>query len=298
MHSGRDARFGCMITPRKEALAHVQAFAQQSGKRAIRSEERPHWLDQLRAQLGKQDIEVYGLDPRTRAARVLVEADYRMKLVGMGLEPGVPGVQSYLASVKLAAGQAPPPMGVLRWWFTLNYDAVSAAADRQAFALRGQGVKVQSENERLSAEGERIHTGQSEELNLLFAHSFTEHFQALCDKYPIYAELRNIFDLALVCALMHEEGLAEKAGWHMTCFGNPQAYAVQMGEPPKEVETVMNHRVINGVHILVGISGGVRVDPARLVSRQAIEVNSDGTLAKQRNNAVTKKPSRDRWWWD
>ena len=39
---------------------------------------------------GKQDIEVYGLDPRTRAAQVIVEADYRMKLVGMGLEAGVP----------------------------------------------------------------------------------------------------------------------------------------------------------------------------------------------------------------
>ena len=31
-------------------------------------------------------MEVFGgLDPHTRAARTLVEADYRMKLVGMGL---------------------------------------------------------------------------------------------------------------------------------------------------------------------------------------------------------------------
>ncbi len=112
-------------------------------------------------------------------------------------------------------------MGVLRWWFTLNYDSVVASADRRAFALRGQGVKVESENERLSAEGRRIHTGQSEELNRKFASGFTEHFEALCRKYPIYAELRNLCDLALVCALVREEGLAEKAGWHMTCFARP-----------------------------------------------------------------------------
>ena len=64
-----------------------------------------HWLEQFRSQVGKQDIEVYGLDPRTRAARILVEADYRMKLVGMGLEEGVPGVTSYLNLIKLAPGE-------------------------------------------------------------------------------------------------------------------------------------------------------------------------------------------------
>ena len=131
----------------------MQAFLSRVEQAAIRPEQRKHWLEQLRDQVGKQDIEVYGLDPRTRAARVMVEADYRMKLVGMGLEEGVPGVKSYLASITLAPGQSPPPMGVLRWWFTLNYDAVSAPRRPPAFAIRGQGVKVESENEHLTAEG-------------------------------------------------------------------------------------------------------------------------------------------------
>ena len=113
----------------------------------------------LAGEVGKQDIEVYGLDPRTRAARVIVAADYRMKLVGMGLEEGVPGVQSYLKSIKLAPGQPPPPMTVLRWWFTLNYEPPVFSRDRLAFALRGQGVKVESENEHLTAQGKQVHTG-------------------------------------------------------------------------------------------------------------------------------------------
>ena len=40
-----------------------------------------------------------------------------------------------------------------------------AVEDRLAFAIRGQGVKVESENEHLTAQGERVHTGQSEPLN-------------------------------------------------------------------------------------------------------------------------------------
>ena len=100
--------------------------------------------------------------------------------------------------------------------------------------MRGQGVKVESENERLSAEGQQIHTGESDALNRKFAHSFTEHFPELCQKYPIYAELRNLFDLALVCALVQEEGLAERVGWHMTCFGNPQSFAVELAKRPRK----------------------------------------------------------------
>ena len=61
-------------------------------------------------------------------------------------------------------------------------------------------MKVESENEHLTAEGEQIHTGESDDLNRKFAHDFTAHFDALCRKYPIYAELRNLFDLALVGA--------------------------------------------------------------------------------------------------
>ena len=62
-----------------------------------------------------------------------------------------------------------PPMSVLRWWFTLNYAALSATEGRDAFELKGPGVKVLSENELLTETGERQHTGKSDELNARFA---------------------------------------------------------------------------------------------------------------------------------
>ncbi len=299
MMSGRDARFGCLITPRQESLARLQAvLGQPKGKLIGR---RSAWLELLRSTLGEQDIDVYGLDPRTRAAQVMVEADYRMKLVGMGLEEGVPGVESYLDLVKIPAGQGPPPMSVLRWWFTLNYDAVMATEERNAFAVRGQGVKVLSENELLTAQGQRVHTGRSEPLNRQFARSFTEHFDALCQKYPIYAELRNLCDLALVAALIREEDVAGKAGWHMTCFGSSGNYPVELGAAPKTVETVANCRVIrsgNKLHTIAHISGGVRVDPAALVAREAIEIDRYGVLDGKRSTAAAKALPDDPWWWD
>jgi len=285
MMSGADANFGCRITPREENLARLQAFLQrtQSG-RSIRL---PQSVARTVAPTGRQaDIEVYGLDPRTRAAQVIVEADYRMKLVGMGLEAGVPGVVSYLKLIKVGPGQPPPPMTVLRWWFTLNYDAVHCSQDRLAFTLCGQGVKVESENEHLTAQGKQVHTGASEELNLRFARSFTKHFEALCDKYPVYGELRNIFELALVGALIREEAAADKVNWHLTCFGDPNAFQVALTDAPKEVDSVVNCRVINGKYIIAGVSGGVKVHPMSYVCRQSIGVDHDPARENQRSGAA------------
>ena len=300
MTGGGETRFGCLITPRQEALARLKAFLDQPGQTSL-SGSRKQWVEQLRSRLGKQEIEVYGLDPRTRAAAVMVEADYRMKLVGMGLEDGTPGVESYLDLIKIPAGRNPPPMGVLRWWFTLDYQAVLASRDRQAFAIRGQGVKVLSENELLTAEGKRVHTGESEPLNRQFAQSFTEHFPALSKKYPVYADLRNICDLAVVGALIGAEDLPGQAGWHMTFFGDPEGYQVALGPAPKEVETVANYRVIRSgdkIHTIAGVSGGVRVDPQQLVSTGAIEIDRYGALKAERSTAEPGQLPLQAWWWD
>jgi hypothetical protein len=293
-----DGQFGCLIVPRQEGLQRLRAFIDESSKAPLKPGQRPAWLAQLRSSLGRQDIEVYGLDPRTRAARVMVEADYRMKLVGMGLEPGVPGVESYLASIELGPGQSPPPMGVLRWWFTLDYDALLTGAGGQAFAIRGQGVRVLSENELLTRQGQRVHTGTSDVLNKRFADSFTAHFEALAQKYPVYAELRNLFDLALVAALVDEQDLAGRVGWHLTCFGPGGGYPVASGEAPREVETVINHRVIGGVNVVAGVSGGVRADPVSLVRPSAVETEGDGRLSAGQAAAAPKDLPPGAWWWD
>jgi hypothetical protein len=298
MMSGADARFGCAITPTQDALARVQVFLGESKKQAISPGQRSAWLERLRSQLGQQEIDVYGLDPRTRAARIMVEADHHMKLVGMGLADGVRGVRSYLDSIEVPPGAAPPPMGVLRWWFTLNYDAVFSTADRQAFALRGQGVQVLSENELLTRQGQRVHTGESDDLNREFAQSFTANFEALVRKYPVYAELRNLFDLAVAASLIREEDLPGKVNWHMTCFGNPAMLAVELGRAATHVETVVNHRVVNRVHIVAGVSGGVRVDPSALVTSSAVRLDEDGRVAARHKAAAPKSLPSDAWWWD
>jgi hypothetical protein len=291
--------FGCSINPTEEGLAKTKQFAQQSSAAPLKPGQRPAWLKKIREQMGRQTITVDGIDPRTRVAKVLVEADYRMKLVGMGLEEGTVDVPSYLHLVKLERGQSPPALDVLRWWFTLKYDAVQATEARDAYELRGSGVQVKSENELLTDLGQQVHTGQSDAINAEFAHRFTEHFASLAAKYPVYADLQNMFDLALVSALVQSEKLADQTHWHMTCFLDPGQYQVVLGAAPTSVDSVLNHRVLGGKHILVGVSGGVHAQPWSLVKHEAIATDTYGKLQAERVGAtVDKDLPLEAWWWD
>ena len=217
-----------------------------------------------------------------------------MKLVGMGLEEGVPGVPSYMSLIN----SPPKELRPLRWWFTLNYDSIQTSQDHLAFNIRGQGVKVESENEHLTAQGERVHTGESEPLNRQFTESFTRHFDELCRKYPIYAELRNLCDLALAASLVREEGLADKVDWHMAYFGDPQAFAGRARRGPQ------GSRI--GRQLPRAPRGAVRrpgqrrreVKPNELVSRKAIQVEGRPQLQEKRPANAAKPQAADRWWWD
>ncbi|MFV1965876.1 MAG: DUF1598 domain-containing protein [Pirellulaceae bacterium] len=296
--SPRAGRFGCSITPRQDNLAALRAFLDESSKRPLRPGQRGDWLDQLRDRLGRQDIQIHGIDPRSRAARVLVEADYHMKLIGMGLEEGTLGVASYLDHVQPAPSGSSPPLDVLRWWFTMNYDAIRTTRNRDAFELLGPGVQVLSENELLAASGRRVHTGKSKEQNTEFAHRFTRHFEALASKYPIYAELQNIFDLALATSLMRSEGLFDRIDWPMAFFCDDGLYQVDHGYAPTQVESVINHRVIDGKRIMVGVSGGVQVDANHFVRTTNFEADDYGLLRAQRKSAAPGELPLDAWWWD
>jgi len=291
-------RFGCSIDPRQDNLAAAKAVQEEWSQQPLKPGQRDRWLNEIRDALGRQDITMYGIDRRTHAGRVLVEADYRMKLVGIGLEEGTLGVSSYLSSIQLNKDGSPPPMNVLRWWFTLNYDSLSATDRRDAFELRGPGVKVLSENEFLNERGERVHTGDSDVPTRQFAESFTKHFDKLAAKYPIYAELRNVFDLALVSAVIESHDLPGQVGWHLTSFGPGGDYQPQLGAAPTEVDSVMNHRLLGGKHIVAAISGGVSVDAGTVANRGTVKTDAYGLIAAERGGSEPKQLPRRAWWWD
>jgi hypothetical protein len=293
--------FGCGIYPRQERLQQVQEFlARSAAAGPIEPSQRDRWLAELRNQLGEQDIEVFGIHPGSRVAHVMVEADYRMKLIGNGLQPaGVPGIPSYFDLIgQPDDARLNRPIDTLRWWFALNYDSIVASDARDAFELHGGRVQVLSENELLTATGQRVHTGQSEAVNAQFARNFTDHFSELSAHDPNFADLAGIFDLAVVAGLLRTYGLPSSAGWNMTTLMDPDDWVVSLNPPPRTVETVMNHRVYRGRHIVAAISGGVHVNPWSAVSADRLRADGDGSVKRARSDAKAPNASARSWWWD
>lgn len=291
--------FGCSIAPRQESLAAVQQFVAASGSQPISPGQRRDWLDGLRDALGVQDVEYYNIDDDSRIAGLLFFADYHMKLIGMGLAEGVPGVKSYLASVRIGPHRRPPAMTVLRWWFSMPQSQVEATPEHDAFALPERCVEVLSENEMLARRGERVHTGQSDDLNRQFAESFTTNFSEIADKYPVYGELQRVFELALALSLIERESLAEQASWTPSLLLDADRLPLPKGPAPRTVETVINHRVVGGRHIIAGVSGGVMFDARKSLKITTVAAGGSANLAAvKKPYAAVEQTGAIRWWWD
>ena len=296
----QNGRFSCSIDPQQENLAQTQRFLTTASKTPLPSTRsaRERWLSKLQESMGQQVITVRGIDPRTRVARIIIEADYHMKLIGMDLEDGTLDVVSYFDALEERQRTSPPPMEVIRWWLSLHCDAIHTVSDRTAFEFHRPTAKVLSENEMLSQRGVRVKTGTSSDVIAEFADRFTRHFAALAQKYPIYAELENVFDLALVTSLMRHEDMPGQVGWTMTHFRDPARYPVPLGRAPQLVDSVINHRVINQIHIVAGVSGGVQVNPPAHLKRGIFLEKNSAELQYQHHQAAPQSSSRDDWWWD
>lgn len=296
-YSKSPSHFGCSIDPTKANLQRVQQYLASTKTKPLKPGEDAQWLEGLRSSLGRQVITVDGINARSHAARVIVEADYHMKLIGMGIEPGTPNVISYLDQVADNGGKQ-QSMGVLRWWFAANYRAVEATPTGNAFKIKGPGVKLMSENEFLDAQGNRKQTGQAKGPAAIFAHMFTQNYDDLATKYPIYSDLRNVFDLSLCAMIIRQKGLASKIGWDMQYMLNPEGYELTLANAPTEVESVVGHRNLKNGVLIAGVSGGVEVDLQPLLASKweatddydsinAVRVNSQGTVREL-----------ETWWWD
>ncbi|HVJ68012.1 MAG TPA: DUF1598 domain-containing protein, partial [Caulifigura sp.] len=251
--------FGCSIDPRPQGLAAVKTMVEESQARgSLAPGQAKRFAQQIGDTLGRQDITTYGVPADSRVARVIVEADYLMKLIGVGKVEGGKNVPSYFDLIAKNPSVASGSLDALRWWMTLNMNEVLHNDARTAFELKGTAVKCQSENQFITSTGGRTSTGKAEPINRQFAENFTKHYAELSAAHPVFADLKGVFELAMVAALIQHEGLDVAAGWDRGAFATGGSFRTGQYAVPKEVDSVVNHRVFNGKDVVVQVAGGVR----------------------------------------
>lgn len=285
---------GCTIDPTPEGLARLQQFQRQI-PRAVRDEEREVVAEQvgqgIRESLGMAKIRVFGVSADTHFAAVLIEADYRMKLIGLGLER--PPVK--IASMIELSGSA--AMGTLqRWWFTPNYDCVKTTEDRLSLELVGQGVQLLSESKLVGPDGRLAVAAAPNKASEAFAAGFTRQYPALSAVSPVYAQMRNVIDMVVAAAFMQQQHYADRAGWRMATFGDEQLLVTRTQRTPEQVEAAVNV-VWKGSRMLAPAGGGVSIRADRALAKDRILPDEGGRLRATRDKIAGGIPA-DRWWWD
>ena len=291
--SGGPGFFMCSIDPKPDQVKAVQALVGNND--ALSAKNVGAFTKKAEEALGLQNVIVQGIPQDSRIASVIVDADYQMKLIGIGKREGADGMKSYFDLISRSERRG-SSMDALRWWMTVGYDAIYVAPNQQAFEFSGRSIRCLAENQIVKNDGTHESTGKAEKANAEFARLFTENLPKLADQDIVFADLQNVFDLALVSALVQSQGIGHQAGWHSEVFGIDGSYKPADVDVPDELMTAANFRTYRGGDIVVQIAGGVRGDLKSIIQNpETFEVSAE--VAKK---AAVASPigQSGRWWWD
>ncbi|MFK7737663.1 MAG: DUF1598 domain-containing protein [Pirellulaceae bacterium] len=286
---------GVSIDPTQEGLARMQKTLQQLGPNFRGAGDVPVIVNSLRRSLGLNDVTLTGIPATTHFAHVLAEADYRMKLIGIGLEaPPVP-MRSYVARLTASMTSS---NALLRWYFVPDYKAVATSEDGLAMQLVGQGVKLIGEDELVSRDGSRKASGRAANpASRGFTTEFSKKFMQIAEQSAVFGQLKNLVDLSIAAAFIQDRDLYGKAGWDLGVFGREDELPVQVFPAPKQVDTAIN-AVMKGRRLITPIGGGINIQPSKALDSENIAGDESGQLSKTYENIGVQDVAASQWWWD
>ncbi len=284
----------CSIDPTAEGLAKMQAFLRSIGSVNPNVGSAEEIVHGLRTSLGMQDIRVGGVPATTHFAQVLIEADYRMKLIGIGIEKPPIRLASYV-------DKANPAMvsknALQRWYFMPDYQCVRVTADNTGMELVGDGVKLVGEDQVVLRDGSRKSNTRSNKASQSFVNDFTQKYPQLAAKVPVFAQLRNCIDLAVAAAFIQQQDYYGKSGWKAETFGDEQTCPVETLNAPLQVETTVA-AVWRGARLMTPVGGGVHIEPTQAIHSSQVMADDEGKVEEARRAIRLEALAADAWWWD
>ena len=296
--SNKRSLITCSIDPTQEGLIRFRGVVREWQKAALAGQLRSGMENQIvqsyKDSLGLQTVKVTGISPKTDFARILVEADYRMKLIGLELErPAVKGITSFVAK----ANPSGKSNALNRWFFEPDYDCVTINDDQTGIELRGEGVKLVGEDETVGAGGQRKGTGKSSKASRTFTSSFTKTYAKLAEATPIWAELRNVIDMSVAAAFIQKVDLYTKADWSLGVLGDESRFPVENYSAATQVAPITNAYWKNG-KFMSPIAGGVSIQAKVALNTDHVAVDTEGKVNGVRDSIKLDGLKPGQWWWD
>ena len=285
---------GCTIDPPAAGLARLQQF-QRTIPHSVPDDQRAAVAQRIAAgieeSLGLAEIRIFGIPAGTHLAAVLVEADYRMKRIGIGLETPPVAITTFLDA--LGSGRS---QNLQRWWFTPRYDCVQVTDDALGMAMLGESVQLNGEDKVIGPGGKLLGGTPPSKASERFCGSFTRKYPELAARSPVFAQLRQSIDLLVAAAFIRQQDYYGRLNWNLGALGDEAQLPTEVQDVPRKVACVANAQW-QGARLQTPAGGGVSIVADEALAPARLRHDKDGKL-NQRRRDLEKKPAAATWWWD
>ncbi|MBA2114733.1 DUF1598 domain-containing protein [Bremerella alba] len=285
---------GVSIDPTQEGLKNLSQVIASIPQTSVRPGDTRNIVTAMKNALGNQIVSVRGISPNTHFARVMVEADYRMKLIGIGLEQPSVNIPSY---VEKARPGSIASNAMQRWYFVPNYDCVKVSDDGLAMELQGEGVKLIGASEMVTMQGGRQQTNAVDRASFMFTNTFTKKYGELAEREAVYGQLRDLIDMLIAAAYIQEQDYYNQSGFDLGVFAEEDAYPIETMSAPETVETAVN-AIWKGNRLLTPIGGGVEINAKQALTPDNVQKDEEGELAETQKGISLQNLAAGQWWWD
>ena len=243
----------------------------------------------LRDSLGLAEIAIYGVPRKSHLAKVMVEADYRMKLMAVGLEAKPIEMTTFIEALQGA------PRDMQRWWLTPDYECIKTAADGLSVEMVGRTVELKTENIDYDRNANIVQTkSRPNRAATKYARSFTDNYERLSQVRPVYAQLRNVVDVLVAAAWIKKNDALAKSGWAPSVFFDNNQFDVENEVDAKTAPCVAN-AVWKGNLMIAPSGGGVSINASRALEDENLLADKKGVVQNARDQLVVPAGP---WWWD
>lgn len=255
VHNARRTGISVSIEPTEEGVVRLNQLLSQV--RDVNQTNLKKLEMAMKEAFGPQQIKLEGVSSDSHIARIILAADYKMKLYGMNLaEAPVAGLPSYLEMIRKSASKDVQS----RWWMACDYTAIEHSADRLAWKITGPGIKTMTEQEHFSADGSVKGAGKADPIAKKWADTFTSKLDELSVKDPVFGQLRNVMDLCVVAAIIEGNRLQDIASCDLSSIlGDNAVSETAKLDVPKSLDPQCSF-VQSARGFVVAASGGVLVD--------------------------------------
>jgi hypothetical protein len=178
-----------------------------------------------------------------------------------------------------------------RFWLEAEYDPIARDPDELAWKIDGRRMKCLTESDVAARDGVQRGAAGKDQVAATWCDAMTKEYDALAAKQPVFAELVNCVDLAVVAALIQGRQLAKRADLDISLLLDAQRLPLPAYDVPKSVPTVASG-VKKGRNWVLSASGGVKVQPWEF----ATATRDDAALVGARESAIAARPETG-WNW-